>query len=103
MRAALMLCAAVLAFAQQPPDPDRVLARAQASLAEAAAAVPKYTCTETVEDVYKRQVLQQGIEVVQDIAIPEETQTVRLIVFDRGSNAIGSVTMPLPPPQGKPN
>ncbi|MGA3241955.1 MAG: VWA domain-containing protein [Bryobacteraceae bacterium] len=49
-------------------------------------------------------VLQQGIEVVQDIAISEETQTVRLIVFDRGSNAIGSVTMPLPqPPPGKPN
>jgi VWFA-related protein len=48
-------------------------------------------------------VLQQGIEVVQDIAIPEETQTVRLIVFDRGSNAIGSVTLPLPPPQGKPS
>jgi len=48
-------------------------------------------------------VLQQGIEVVRDIAIPEETQAVRLIVFDRGSNAIGSVTMPLPTPQGKPN
>ena len=58
MRAALMLCAAVLAFAQQPPDPDRVLARAQASLAEAAAAVPKYTCTETVDRSYFRQVRQ---------------------------------------------
>ncbi len=27
---------------------------------------------------------------------PEEIKTVRPIVFDRGSNAIGSVTMPLP-------
>ena len=48
-------------------------------------------------------VSQQGIEFVQDIALPEEIRTVRLIVFDRGSNAIGSVTMPLPTPQGKPN
>jgi hypothetical protein len=58
MRAALMLCAAFLAFAQQPPDPDRVLARAQATLAEAAAAVPKYTCTETVDRSYFRQIRQ---------------------------------------------
>jgi hypothetical protein len=41
-------------------------------------------------------VVRQGIEFVQDIALPEETKTVRLIAFDRGSNAIGSVTMPLP-------
>jgi len=58
MRAALLLCAVALGFAQQPPDPDRLLARAQASLAEAAAAVPKYTCTETVDRTYFRQVRQ---------------------------------------------
>jgi len=40
--------------------------------------------------------LQHGISFVQDIAVPEDTKTVRLIVFDRGSDAIGSVTMPLP-------
>jgi VWFA-related protein len=40
--------------------------------------------------------LQQGIGFVQDVTLPQEVKTVRLIVFDRGSNAIGSVTMPLP-------
>jgi hypothetical protein len=40
--------------------------------------------------------LQQGIELVQNLALREEIKNVRLIVFDRGSNAIGSVTMPLP-------
>jgi hypothetical protein len=58
MRAALLVCAVALGFAQQSPDPDRLLARAQASLAEAAAAVPKYTCTETVDRSYFRQVRQ---------------------------------------------
>ncbi|HUI82257.1 MAG TPA: VWA domain-containing protein [Bryobacteraceae bacterium] len=41
--------------------------------------------------------LQQGISFVQDVTLPEDVRTVRLIVFDRGSNAIGSVTMPVPP------
>jgi len=54
MRAALFLCATV-GFAQQQPDPDRLLARAQAGLADAAAAIPKYTCTETVDRSYFRQ------------------------------------------------
>jgi hypothetical protein len=58
MRAAPLLCAAALGFAQQQPDPDRVLARAQARLADAAAAVPKYTCTQTVDRSYFRQVRQ---------------------------------------------
>jgi hypothetical protein len=58
MRAALLLCALALAFAQQPPDPDRLLARAQVILANAAAAVPKYTCTQTVDRSYFRQVRQ---------------------------------------------
>jgi VWFA-related protein len=48
-------------------------------------------------------VLQQGIEFVQDIAFAEEIKTVRLIVFDSGSNAIGSVTMPLPAAPNKLN
>jgi hypothetical protein len=46
--------------------------------------------------------LQQGIEFVQGVALAEGIQTLRLIVFDRGSNAIGSVTMPAANP-GKPN
>ena len=46
--------------------------------------------------------LQQGIGFAQDMTLPEEMQTVRLIVFDRGSHAIGSVTMPVPE-AGKPN
>jgi hypothetical protein len=40
MRAALLLCAVALGFTQQTPDPERLLARAQANLSEAAAAVP---------------------------------------------------------------
>jgi hypothetical protein len=54
MRAALFLCAVLAGFAQQQPDPDRLLSRAQARLADAAAAVPKYTCTETVNRSYFR-------------------------------------------------
>lgn len=50
------------------------------------------------------QALQQGIAYVQDVTLAEETKTIRLIVFDRGSNAIGSVTMPVPAAvMGKPN
>jgi VWFA-related protein len=43
-------------------------------------------------------VSEQGIEFAQDIdmALTKEIRTVRLIVFDRGSNAVGSVTIPLP-------
>jgi VWFA-related protein len=40
--------------------------------------------------------LQQGIGFVRSVALPAEVGTVRLIVFDRGSNAIGAVTMPVP-------
>lgn len=40
--------------------------------------------------------LQQGISFVQDLTLPEEMERVRLIVFDRDSNAIGSVTVPVP-------
>jgi VWFA-related protein len=43
-------------------------------------------------------VSEQGIEFAQDIdmALTKEIRTVRLIVFDRGSNAVGSVTIPIP-------
>ena len=43
--------------------------------------------------------LQEGIEFVRNVALPEDARAVRLIVFDRGSNAVGSVTVPV----GKPN
>src|SRR5580704_10170838 len=58
MRAALLLCAIAAGFGQEPVDPDRLLARAQAQLADAAAAVPKYTCTQTVDRSYFRQTRQ---------------------------------------------
>ena len=41
-------------------------------------------------------VVAQGIDLVQNITLPADAENVRLIVFDRGSNAIGSVTMPMP-------
>ena len=48
--------------------------------------------------------LQEGICFVRSVALPEDAKAVRLIVFDRGSNAIGSVTMPVPAgAPGKPN
>ncbi len=40
--------------------------------------------------------VQQGIEFVQNLALGEGVNTIRLVVFDRGSNAIGSVTIPVP-------
>jgi hypothetical protein len=55
MRAALFLFAATAGFAQ---DPDHVLALARALLADAAAAVPKYTCTQTVDRSYFRETRQ---------------------------------------------
>lgn len=49
-------------------------------------------------------VLRQGIEFALSVPSPEDVNTLRLIVFDRGSNAVGSVTMPLPENMpGKPN
>jgi hypothetical protein len=52
MRAALLLLTASACFAQLAPDPNDVLSRARVRLAAAAAAVPKYTCTETVDRNY---------------------------------------------------
>jgi hypothetical protein len=40
--------------------------------------------------------LQQGIGFVRSVALPADVRAVRLIVFDRGSDAIGSVTLPVP-------
>lgn len=42
--------------------------------------------------------LEQGIGYTQDIAVPADMRLLRLIVYDRGSDAIGSVTMPVSHP-----
>jgi len=55
MRFGLLFCALLSGSAQQPDD---VLSRAQAHLAGAAAAVPKYTCTQTVDRSYFRETRQ---------------------------------------------
>jgi VWFA-related protein len=48
--------------------------------------------------------LQQGILFGQNVTIAEDLKKIRLIVFDRGSNAIGSVTIPVgETAPGKPN
>ena len=57
MRAALLVCAALLARAQAP-DAAAVLERAQARLSAAAADTPRYTCTETVDRSYFRETRQ---------------------------------------------
>ncbi|MDR3698686.1 MAG: hypothetical protein P4L56_03565 [Candidatus Sulfopaludibacter sp.] len=58
MRPALLLCFAAVSLAQPPAKPDDVLARAQARLADAAAAILKYTCTQTVDRRYFREARQ---------------------------------------------
>jgi len=40
--------------------------------------------------------LQQGIPFAQDVTLPGQVEKIRVVVFDRGSNAIGSVTLPVP-------
>src|ERR1700735_3774070 len=52
MRTALLLLTASACFAQPAPNPDDVLSRARIRLADAAAAVPKYTCIQTVDRSY---------------------------------------------------
>ncbi len=52
MRAAACLLTLTACFAQPAPNPADVLSRARVSLADAAAAVPKYTCTQTVDRSY---------------------------------------------------
>ncbi len=52
MRIALFLCVAAVSLAQQPSD---VLERAQGQLANSAADVSKYTCTQTVNRSYFRE------------------------------------------------
>jgi VWFA-related protein len=47
--------------------------------------------------------LQQGIGITQNLTVAEDLKSVRLIVYDRESNAIGSVTIPVPASSGKPN
>jgi VWFA-related protein len=43
----------------------------------------------------RERALQQGIVFSQIVAITEELKKIRMIVFDRGSSAIGSVTIPV--------
>ena len=40
--------------------------------------------------------IEHGIEFAQHVAIGEGVNSVRLIVFDRGSDAIGAITLPVP-------
>ena len=48
----------------------------------------------SVED--RGKAMQQGIPFAQDLTLAADITAIRLIVFDRGSNAIGSVTLPVP-------
>ncbi len=43
--------------------------------------------------------LQQGIPYVQNLNFDNSVQTLRMIVFDRGTEAVGSLTIPVPPPK----
>lgn len=47
--------------------------------------------------------LQEGINFTQDLNFAPTIQYLRLIVFDRGSDTIGSLTMPVPGVRGQPN
>ena len=40
--------------------------------------------------------LEEGIDFAHDMTLPAGMRTVRLIVFDRGSEAIGTLTLPIP-------
>jgi len=40
--------------------------------------------------------LSQGIGFAQDLKFTEDTAAIRLIVYDRNSHAIGSITLPAP-------
>lgn len=46
---------------------------------------------------------QEGIAIQQDLSLGAEITRVRLAVFDRGSNAIGSVTIAIPALARRPN
>jgi VWFA-related protein len=46
-------------------------------------------------DEERERALQQGILFGQNVTLAEELKKIRMIVFDRGSNAIGSVTIPV--------
>ena len=43
------------------------------------------------------QALQQGIPFSQDLNMSKEVRSIRLILFDRGSDSVGSLTIPVPP------
>src|SRR5579863_1608924 len=58
MRAGIFLLTVSACFAQPVPDPADVLSRARVRLADAAAATPKYTCTQTVDRSYFRETRQ---------------------------------------------
>jgi VWFA-related protein len=40
--------------------------------------------------------LRDGIPIAQNLSLSPETEKIRLVIFDRGSNAVGSVTLPVP-------
>jgi len=46
--------------------------------------------------------LQNGVAIDQDVPLAAATNTARLIVFDRNSNTVGSLTMPVPAAAPKP-
>ena len=52
----------------------------------------------------RQRALDEGIPYARNLKLGENIAAVRLIVYDRSSNAIGSVTIPVPPADpGKPN
>jgi len=54
----------------------------------------------TVQD--RDKAIQQGIGTAQNVAIGEGVDAIRLVVFDRGSDTVGSVTIPVPEAPRKP-
>ena len=49
-----------------------------------------------IPEKYRDQWIRDGIGFAQNVTLPAEVEKVRLIVFDRDSMALGTITLPVP-------
>ncbi len=81
-------------------DGDRYTAQLRVALVDYGADRPPAMSTISNLDVnysagQRDQVLKDGISCARDLKLSENAKALRLIVFDRGSNTVGSISMPI--------
>ena len=65
-------------------------------------ASPPGTFAPRLSPEQREQAAQQGLSLVGTVTLPASSRKIRVIVYDRASGAIGSLSVPVPEPTPKP-